>query len=199
MLNNLKNRFNAKKKLSILIISLALLCMAGIGGTLAYLLDATDPVVNTFTPAKVDITIYESKDETTKSDIKITNSSDNDAVTAFVRAKLVTYWTDIVDGKETVIPAPSEDIAKKAGGELITANGWFEVNGIYYYDSPVAPGASTKVMANPITITLSAGSTIKCYIDVLAEAIQAEPTTAVEESWLDVNVSNGKLVPANTN
>ena len=48
-------------------------------------------------------------------------------------------------------------------------------------------------MLGDITVTIPEGSTAKCYIDVRAEAIQAEPKTAVETAWTDVEVVDGRL------
>lgn len=181
-----------RKKSGILILCLVLLLVAAVGTTFAYLLDVTGILTNTFNPAEVKITIDEKTTETTKSDIKFTNPNAENAVPVYIRATLAISWTDTVD--ETTQPVPAPNGAKVEGGEVLTANGWFEVNGIYYYAAPVAPGETTSVMLDTITVTVPAGSTATCNINVLAEAIQATPTDAVTESWTDVTVgADGKL------
>lgn len=186
-------RSPGKKKNVILIISLALLLAATIGGTAAYLLAATERVTNTFRPAEVTVTINEDKTATTKSNISFTNPQTEKAVPVYIRATLVINWTDTVNGTEAVI-APPADSSVTLGSLL---NGWFQVGDIYYYPGVIAPGGSTPVLMNPITVTLPDGSTAKCHIDIHAEAIQADPAAAVEEAWLDVNVnSSGDLVAA---
>ena len=47
------------KKSILLLIAVAALALTTVGGTLAYLMTKTDPVVNTFEPAKLDTEIVE--------------------------------------------------------------------------------------------------------------------------------------------
>lgn len=51
-----------KKKTVALLLALVLVFGAAVGGTIAYLMDSTDSVTNTFTVGKVDIDLYETKD-----------------------------------------------------------------------------------------------------------------------------------------
>ena len=77
---------------------------------------------------------------------------------------------------------------------------WFlGTDGIYYYTKPVAPNGGTTsnlLENNPIKEpTTEEGKPAGCHLEVtvLAESIQAAPSTAVTESW-GVNVnSNGHL------
>lgn len=188
-----KNKIN--KRYTLLLISLTILFTVVIGGTLAYLLDSSDKVENTFTPAKVTVNIHEVKQQNIKYNIYVTNATlaSKDAVPVYVRAKLVVYWTDMINNKEQVIPKPDN-------AEIVIpapVNGWFLVDDTYYYPLVVKPGDSTLAMvlqANPITVTVPAGTSIKCYVDVRAEAIQAEPSDAVEAAWQDVSVgADGNL------
>ena len=176
-----------KNKPNILIISLVLLLVAVIGGTVAYLMDTTSGVTNTFTPAEVKITIEEDTTKTTKENIIFTNSDEADAVPVYIRATLVIYWKD---AEGNVIPQP--ELAKVEGGNPGTD--WFKVGDIYYYKPKVPVGRSTMAMTDTITVTIPAGSTAKCYIDVRAEAIQADPAEAVADAWKVVKVDNGNLV-----
>lgn len=185
------------RKPGILIISLALLLVAVVCGTAAYLLDATSEVTNTFTPAEVKIIINENRDENTKKNITFTNPAETNAVPVYVRAMLVVYWED-AEGK--IVPMP-------AGGEVRigTANidaGWFQVNNIYYYRGKVSPGNSTPDMLNTVSgsdpdaeVFVSVPNGYKCFVDIRAEAIQAEPAPVVGQAWTDVTVVNGQLVP----
>lgn len=189
-----------ERKAGILIISLALLLMAVIGGTVAYLLDSTDQITNTFTPAEVKITINENKDGNTKKNITFTNPTETNAVPVYVRATLVVYWKD-AEGK--IVPQP--DGGNVQAGAVNADDGWFEIDGIYYYHDKVSPGNSTPPMlkdeiivpgSDPeakaeVVVTTVAGYT--CYVDIRAEAIQAEPETVVKQAWSDIQVANGQL------
>lgn len=179
-----------KRKPVILILSLALLLIAVIGGTVAYLQATSGRVTNTFTPAEVVITPDENKAANTKSDITFKNDG---TVPVYIRATLVIYWTDTINGSDQAIAPPAANLVNIGSVQ----SGWFQEGDIYYYSEPVAPGDSTSVMLEPITVTLPDGSTAQCHIDVRAEAIQAEPKSVVETAWADVNVdASGNLVSA---
>ena len=191
-----------RKKLNMFFVALVLLFLGAVGGTMAFLLDTTSRVENTFTPAEVKISINETVENNTKSGIYFTNSDDSKSVPVYIRATLAVYWTDTFDATDDGVDNPTEHIVPKpvdpnvgvTVGEVLTKNGWFQVGDIYYYAFPVAPGKKTEDMLTETTVSIPAGSTLKCYIDVRAEAIQAEPKTAVETAWKDVAVgSNGLL------
>lgn len=193
--NNKRNRI----KSIILIASLILLFAAVVGGTVAYLRVASDRVTNTFTPAEITIIPSETKSDTSKADIKFSNPKDGTTVPVYVRATLVIYWTDTFDLTADGVNNPTEQtIAEPAGAKIEGGNtlgeDWLKVGDIYYYTKPVAPGSSTTEMLDEIKVAVPDGSTARCYIDVRAEAIQAEPTSVVEAAWKDIDVDeNGNL------
>ena len=87
-----------KKRTLALILALVLVFGAAVGGTIAYLTDTTDPVTNTFTVGKVDITLTETFNTDTNGDQK------NDAW----KAQLIPGTTYTKDPVVTVT-ADSED------------------------------------------------------------------------------------------
>lgn len=185
-----KSRRN--KKPAILIVALAVLLIAVTGVTVAFLTTNTGKVTNTFIPAEVLISIDEDKSENTKSNIIFTNPQTDNAVPVYIRATLVVYWTDTIDGESVVAAQPLG--ASVSDFDLLN-NGWFQVGDIYYYTKSVSPGSSTPAMLDTITVTMPDGSTAQCHVDIHAEAIQAFPTSAVETAWNDVNVdADGNLV-----
>ena len=177
----------------ILILSLVALLVA-VGGTAAYLRAVSEKVTNTFTPAEVEISVNENKTDTTKEDITFTNEG---SVPVYIRATLVTYWTDSFDTTDggtqnptdNIIPQPSG--AEVTGGETLN-NDWFKIGNIYYYAVPVEPKTGTAVMLSPITVKLPDGATAQYHVDIHAEAIQAEPES-VMQAWEDVQVENDRL------
>ena len=194
-----RGKHQSGKKLSrkalILIISLVLVFCATVGGTIAFLLVNTDRINNEFIPAEVIVSVNEETTENTKYNISFTVQDGEDAIPAYVRATLVTYWTDTSNGATVKIPQPAG--ASAPHGSLLN-NGWFLVGDIYYYEEAIDPGESTPVLMDTIIVTLPDGSTAQCHIDVHVEAIQAEPAAAVEDAWKDVDVdANGKLVAHN--
>lgn len=178
-----------RRKPGILIISLVLLFTMVIGGTAAYLKGTTNSVENTFKPGSVEISIDEKTTHSTKSNITFVNTKTATAIPVYIRATLVIFWTDVINGEEQIIAPPAN--CSVTGGD--PANGWFKVGDIYYYPDAVDPGEATAVMADVITVNIPEGSTVKCYIDVRAESIQTQPETVVSRVWTDVKVSDGKL------
>lgn len=171
-----------------LILSLCLIFALAVGTTFALLKANTAPVTNTFTAAKSEITIEEKTDDGIKSEIYVKNEG---TATSYVRVKLVMNW---VDDKENVVSGDNlPKVSLKKGSD------WFlGTDGIYYYKMPVAPKGQTSNLleGNPIK---QENAPEGCHLEVtvLAESIQAAPSTAVEGAWTAVKVGdNGSLTPA---
>lgn len=169
-----------------LILSLCLIFALAVGTTLAYLKANTSPVENTFKAAKSDITIDEDVTGGQKKSIIVQNTG---TAVSYVRVKLVMNW---VDGNGNVV----------SGGNLpeVTLNesDWFVKDDIYYYTKPVAPeGKTTNLLQKDSSISEPTEKPEGCHLEVtvLAESIQAAPSTAVEGAWA-VTVVNGALTPA---
>lgn len=169
-----------------LILSLCLIFALAVGTTLAYLKANTSPVENTFKAAKSDITIDEDVTGGQKKSIIVQNTG---TATSYVRVKLVMNW---VDGNGKIV----------SGGNLpeVTLNksDWFVQDGIYYYTKPVAPeGKTTNLLQKDSSISEPTEKPEGCHLEVtvLAESIQAAPSTAVEGAWA-VTVVNGVLTSA---
>lgn len=170
-----------------LILSLCLIFALAVGTTLAYLKANTSPVTNTFKAATSEIKIDENVENGEKSSIQVVNTG---TATSYVRVKLVMNW---VDESGNVV----------SGGSLpkVTLNepDWFvKDDGIYYYTKPVAPeGKTTNLLQAGTSIDEPAEKPAGCHLEVtvLAESIQAAPSTAVEGAWA-VTVVNGVLTPA---
>lgn len=166
-----------------LILSLCLIFALAVGTTLAYLKANTSPVTNTFKAATSEIKIDEKLDGNQKTSITVKNEG---TATSYVRVKLVMNW---VDESGNVV----------SGGNLpevaLNESDWFLKDGIYYYTKSVAPKDSTaNLLKDPIT---QPNAPEGCHLEVtvLAESIQAAPSTAVEGAWA-VKVVNGALTPA---
>lgn len=168
-----------------LILSLCLIFALAVGTTLAYLKANTSPVENTFKAAKSDITIDEDVTGGQKKSIIVQNTG---TATSYVRVKLVMNW---VDGNGKVVSGDNLPAVT-----LNSDNSWFRgSDGIYYYTKPVAPKDLTaNLLKDPIT---QPNAPEGCHLEVtvLAESIQAAPSTAVEGAWA-VTVVNGALTSA---
>lgn len=151
-------------KLLALLAALVLIACA-VGGSLAYLTAASEPVSYDFEPASTLCSV--STDETGA--VYITNSG-NTAV--YVRACPV------------LMPDAAGEInlaVTSALPELSASKGWQQAeDGFWYYALPLSPGES----ASALYPALSAS--------VAAESIQAEPASAVAEAW-GVTVADGVI------
>lgn len=168
-----------------LILSLCLIFALAVGTTFALLKANTEPVTNTFTAAKSGTDIVEELDGNQKKSIAVKNTG---TAVSYVRVKLVMNWVD----ENGNVSAEPVNITPS-----ITAD-WFEQDGIYYYKMPVAAkGETTNLLQTPIT----QGTAPEGYhleVTVLAESIQAAPSTAVQQSWGVGVDSNGYLTQPTT-
>ena len=170
-----------------LILSLCLIFALAVGTTFALLKASTDPVENTFTAAKSGTDIVEELDGNQKKSIVVKNTG---TAVSYVRVKLVMNW---VDDDNNVSAAPVNITPE------ITGNWFLGSDGNYYYQMPVAAkGETTNLLATPITEPADKPAGCHLEVTVLAESIQAAPSTAVQQSWGVGVDSNGYLTQPTT-
>lgn len=163
-----------------LILSLCLIFALAVGTTVALLVAHTNAVTNTFKAAEsgTHVDVEDSGNE--KTGVFVTNEG---TATSYVRVKLVMNWVD----KSGNVSAEPVNITVRYD----TTN-WFEQDGIYYYKTPVGPNMTTdNLLQKDKHITEpTEGKPDGCHLEVtvLAESIQAAPSTAVEGAWTAVKV-----------
>ena len=180
-----------KTKKPVALVALLVLLCCTVAGTLAYLVDKTPEVKNTFEPAKVTTAVDEKFDGTTKSEVKIKNTGN---IPAYIRVAVVANWIDEdgnVYGGET--PVEGTNYTK-----LDPQNGWFQASdGYFYYPKAVAAQGETPVLFSTIT---QSGAPEGCHLQltILADGIQSEPTSTVASVWTAIQVdTNGNLTAKN--
>ena len=165
----------AKRSL-VLVVSVLVLLLAVAGGTLAWL-TAQDSVNNTFTPAHVTCTVEETFNGTEKTNVQIKNTSD---IPAYIRAYIVVTWKDADGNVYGKLPVANTDYTMTMG-----PNGWAQKDGYWYCNTAVASGANTPVLISNCEVkdnaTIPDG--YKLSVEIIAEAIQSVPDTAVKEAW----------------
>lgn len=172
-----------KKKLLAAIVSTALLCGVGVGGTVAWLHDSAQ-VTNKFDLASLTGEISEDPPDdvdNVKRDVYFTNTGEVDA---YIRVAVSASWTLDENGTQlanvsaentytTVVPNPTK---------------WVKYGDYWYYTEPVAPKGRTEDLftsVEPLSVDVI-GEEYKGLhfrFDVSAQLIQAEPSDAVEEAW----------------
>ncbi|MBQ2960029.1 MAG: hypothetical protein IJE09_02240 [Oscillospiraceae bacterium] len=161
----------SKKSLA-LIIALALVLTAAIGGTIAYLIDVTTEVVNVFEPTEVKCRVAEDFDGTVKSNVRVQNTGEIDA---YIRATVVANWVN-ADGH--VCAAHEAPVVNCDG------TGWkLHDDGYYYYIGRVAPEGFTSNLIERCTLETSEVDNCTMQVEIIASAIQADPDNAALEAW----------------
>lgn len=173
MRNTNKSGFRWKRS-GILLAAVIVLLAGAVGGTWAFLVAQSEPVQNNFTYAHVRCRIDEKFDGTTKSDVKIQNTGD---IPAYIRARIVVTWKN-ASGNVSAVPVKDSDYTMTVG------TGWTKgTDGYWYCNTAVAAGGETPVL---ITKCEKKGTAPKDYdlsVEILADAIQSEPASAVTEAW----------------
>ena len=186
------------KRIKHLLIAGAVLSIAAaVGLTLAFMFKKAEKT-NRFIPAEVSCAVREKTDgsEVTgiaavgseKSDIRVENTGN---VREFLRLKMVSYY---VDANGDIVGTVSSQYPT-----LSLKNGWIAgANHTYYYPFPTDPGGMTEILCEPFSLgqtQLADGKTVYQVIEVIAEAVQAEPISAVREAW-GVTVTNNTITAA---
>ena len=170
-----KAAHSGAKRSLVLVVSVLVLLLAVAGGTLAWL-TAQDSVNNTFTPAHVTCTVEETFNGTEKTNVQIKNTSD---IPAYIRAYIVVTWKDADGNVYGKLPVANTDYTMTMG-----PNGWAQKDGYWYCNTAVASGGFTPVLIDSCTSNNSApNDNYNLSVEIIAEAIQSVPDTAVKEAW----------------
>ncbi len=186
MTQKMHKRRSKNNRLGILLLAIVLLALAVIGGTMAYLVASTQKIENVFNPSKVTVEVKEEFVDNKKTEITAKNTGNIDA---YIRLKLITYR---VNDNGQQIGGTAEIPAFALG------KNWVEQGDFYYYTLPVVPNGSTgNLIEENSAITLleyEDDDGGKQVIEVIAEAIQAQPASAVKEAW-GVTIASGSVTP----
>ena len=172
-----------KKVLSIVAVVLVLCC--AIGGTLAWLTDKTDPVVNTFTVGDINIELTESENldlkmvpgNTIIKDPKVTVKANSEACWLFVKVEKSTNFDQYLSYE--------------------MADGWTKLeDGVYYRevsattadtDFAVLKDNQVKVLDTVTKTMLEAAKTDAPTLTFTAYAVQKDNVTSVTDAWAKAN------------
>lgn len=173
-------KFN-KKSLALLIAA-ALLLTITVSGTVAYLVDSTGSLVNTFTPTVVDTEITEKFDGSSKSSIVITNVGERN-IDVYVRVAVVGNWVlnnQIVD-------------SWTLSDEYINKSNWnIGSDGFYYYNTVLEAGSTTANLLSKAIISPLRTDGAHLEVTVMQQAIQADGmgATSAQDAFSKAAQSN---------
>lgn len=197
----MKRKFN--KRSVALLVTLAVILVATVGVTLAFIITGTGPLANIFNPAKVQSAINETingtvatgqvnnvnNNVTVKENVSITNTGNTDA---YIRVAVVITWKDSAGNVYGQLPVAGTDYSLTYAADT----GWMQIDGFYYYTEAVAPGAATGILIDECqqkrTLTGEDGEIYTLSVEIVASAIQADPETVVEQQW-GVAVTDGVI------
>ena len=174
MRNTNKSGFRWKRS-GILLAAVIVLLAGAVGGTWAFLVAQSEPVQNNFTYAHVSCRIDEKFENGVKSDVKIQNTGD---ISAYIRARIVVTWKDASGNVSSTVPVKNTDYTI-----AFNEKDWTQQGGYWYCNTAVDVGGETPVL---ITKCEKKGNAPKDYdlsVEILADAIQSEPASAVTEAW----------------
>lgn len=160
------------RKSVLLLISMIMVLVIGVGGTIAYLVAHSEPVTNTFSMGTVPPHIVEKFDGETKEYVKVKNEGTADA---YIRAKVVVTWQKsdgTVYGKEPVLGTDYTMTIPGTNWELGD-------DGYYYYTKVVQAGMTIEdaLLTNGEVLENANNpddSNYNLAIEVLAQSIQAD-------------------------
>lgn len=190
MYNGKFSKSTAQKRGSVkwllLLVALALMLTAAIGGSLAWLQDKPAVVQNTFTPGKVPNHVDEDIENGVKNNVKITNDGNVDA---YIRAAVVVNWVDEQGNLSGTAPVEGTDYTWKKEME-----GWtLGADGYYYHLAPVASEESTGILFTECK-PVSQKKGLRLSVEIMGQSIQALGVTngkpVVAELWQSVTGIN---------
>ena len=169
-----------RKTKTILVLAMVVLVLAcAVGGTIAFLIDTTGAVTNTFTPAKVTCAVVETFANNTKSDVKIKNTDNTDA---WIRATVVANWV-VGSGVSAKVVAPwTDDIQTYNTGT--DSNTWTKGNdGYYYYNSIVAGRATTGNLFDSYAPGTAPVDGAHLEMTIVCQAVQSNLGTNAQDAF----------------
>ena len=169
-----KTRLRLQERVGVAVLSIVLIACVFVVGAVAYL-QREAKLVNTFETGIVETEVQENFDGAVKSNVFLKNTG---TVDEYLRAKILIYYEDNEGNIVGEVPAEGMDYQIDWGD---SAQWLKSSNGYYYYAAPVKSGDATDVLIQECRETEKENRHL--VVDILAEAIQAEPTTAVEDAW----------------
>lgn len=171
-------RFRWRKEF-VLLVSVFAMIAGVVGGTVAYLVADTEPLTNNFDLAEVSCRVKEKFKNQIKENVKIQNTSN---IPAYIRAKVVVTWKDEDGNVYGQAPIEETDYTIQFNEGV-----WKREGDYWYYDEPVAPvtenNCYTPVLINRCSSSGTEPEGYHLSVEILAEAIQSEPTKAIQEAW----------------
>lgn len=158
----------------VLMLSMALLLVGLVGGSIAYIFMSTENVDNTFTAANVGTAVHETNSGGEKKNVYIENTGN---ISAYIRAAVIINWQteDGVVYGEAPVEGVNEDYT------ISYDSNWEQVGDFWYHKGAVNAGDKTNVLISSVKPTEigkartdDKGNTYYFTVTVIGSGIQAK-------------------------
>ena len=175
-------KYSGKKAVALLCVSVVL-AVAIVGTTLAFITMRTENLTAEFRPATVSV----NKSADGKG---VVNDGEVDV---YVRVAMIFTWESTAEENSIMSTAPVAGV----NYNFTVADGWERAaDGFWYCLEPLTVDAASSVISS-VALIGNAPSGHDLSVELLIDAIQAEPADAVTESWTSGVLSvdeNGALI-----
>ena len=186
---NQNKKCTVRRRSIILLVSLLSVIALSIGTTLAFIFTNTGKVENTFNPAQISCEVTEEFKNNIKTNVSIKNTGNTDA---YIRAAVIVTWVNNDGNVYATAPQKGTDYTIILADDF-SENWLTDSNGFYYCKAPVAPDSDTPLLIKECrVIDGKAPEGYHLSVEILASAIQSEPSSVVAEQW-DVTVTDGNI------
>ncbi len=155
------------KRAVVLLVSLVVLLTVVVGVTVAFIIDGTNGITNTFTPSRVACQVVDKTGNT----YTVKNIGDTDA---YIRATVLVNWKNAAGNVYALTP----EFGVTPGDDWVLGS-----DGYYYYTKSVAPNGT--VIDSVLTVSVTPGdppsSEYTLTVEVVASAVQA--TADAVDDW----------------
>lgn len=186
----MKNRRNVSNKTVAILLALVLAIGCAVGGTLAWLISKTAPVVNTFTYGDINIDLA----ETTGTDYKITpgvNISKDPKVTVKANSEACWLFVKVEEQGTFVADKVTYGIAdgwRKCDGKGIPKNVYYRAVGAVTDDTPFNVLKDNQVIvSDTLTKEDIKGITAKPTLTFTAYAVQKDGIDTAADAWAKIS------------
>lgn len=181
-----KGGLRFRERVGVAVFGTILVLCVLIVGTVAYL-QREAKLVNTFEVGTVQTEVSETFQDNVKSNVILKNTGTEDA---YLRAKVLIYYEDNEGKIIGDIPQEGRDYEIVWGEDIDTQ--WLkDGSGYYYYKNPVKCSEKNNGVSGETSVLIKRCQTIQAgeekdrhlVVDILSQAIQADPAAAVEDAW----------------
>ena len=177
---NQNKKCTVRRRGIILLVSLLSVIALSIGTTLAFIFTNTGKVENTFNPAQISCEVTEEFKNNIKTNVSIKNTGNTDA---YIRAAIIVTWVNNDGNVYATAPQKGTDYTIILADDF-SENWLTDSNGFYYCKASVAPDSDTPQLIKECkVIEGKAPEGYHLSVEILASAIQSEPSNVVEEQW----------------